>query len=115
MGSIKKHKSFGHIALSYTNRRTATIVSRKNVHLLSLQKSFFTEIGSKINQQTEVILDFLKSAFPGLSTNHLANLMSKMKEKTYRMNTKILEKGKFPKFCYIIKSGEVKVIFYIIF
>ena len=107
--TLKQNNVFGHIAIAYTNHRTATIVSRDPTHLVSLDKKFFTEICSQINNETEHMLSYLKDSFPGLSNDYLANLLSKMEEKSYKLGDILYNVGDNPKFCFIVKQGEVTV------
>lgn len=110
VAQISDFKMFGDIALAYNNsRRTATIVSEQIVHLVCLDRKSYAEIGSQVNKKTEYLLGFLKKSFSGLKNDQLANLLSKMKEKSYKLNEVIVSRGIKPKFCYIISQGEVTV------
>lgn len=73
--------SFGEIALSYTNKRTATIVAEEESFVLSLSKKAFQEVCEKASETTAVFLKFLKDSFPGLDNNCLANLLCLIQEK----------------------------------
>jgi CRP-like cAMP-binding protein len=107
--SLGRFASFGEIALSYTNKRTATIVASKQSYLLSLSKRAFTEVCEKASETTAIFLKFLKESFPGLDNNCLANLLCLLKEKKFPLGTKLAEAGKIPDSCFIIKSGRVNV------
>lgn len=108
-GKIQQHGTFGEIALSYTNRRTATIVSTKKSYLLSLTSRNFNDICDKASDLTAIFLRFLKQSFPGLTNAGLANLLCLLKEKKVKYGRKLTEIGKVPTHCYIIKSGFVQV------
>lgn len=108
-GSIGKLGTFGEIALSYTNRRTATIVSTKETYLLSLTSWAFNDICDKASDLTAIFLRFLKDNFPGLTNAGLANLLCLLTEKKFHYGKKLTQIGKIPENCYIIKSGYVQV------
>lgn len=115
-GKIGKYGTFGEIALSYTNRRTATIVPTKHSYLLSLTSRAFNDICDKASDLTAIFLRFLKQSFPGLTNAGLANLLCLLKEVKVKYGRKLTEIGKVPENCYIIKSGFVKVkIYYLVF
>lgn len=102
---------FGHIALTIASHRTATIVSKEPSHLLSLEKVYFTQICTQIGNEVEDLMNFLRLSLPGLNNEHLANLVSKLREKKYRMGHRLIKIGENPKFCYLVKSGEVTVLY----
>lgn len=106
LGSLK---SFGNIALSFSNLRTATIVCLKETHLLSLDKRSYLEILESDAEDTGKMLRFLKKSFPGLDKLSLANIMCHLEEKEYRMNAELYGKGSQAKYCYIVKKGSVRV------
>jgi cAMP-dependent protein kinase regulator len=109
-GDIKQYQTFGEIALSYTNRRTATIVANERTFLLSLSKKAFQDVCQRANENTGNFLKFLKDSFPGLSHNSLANLLCTLKEKRVRLGKKLMTTGQIPKHCYIVKKGRVKLM-----
>ena len=101
--------TFGEIALSYSNIRTASIIATKECKLLSLSKTSFLQICDNMADFTSHFIKFLKTSFPGLTSKNLANIMCDLKLKSVPLGFKLLEAGKKPEKCYIIKSGSCKV------
>ena len=107
--TLSSLSTFGEIALSYTNRRTATIMASQDCTMLTLSKKVFSEVCDDARGQTANFLRFLKESFPGLSNSCLANLLCRLKERKMKLGTKLVNLGKIPESCYIIKTGHVKI------
>lgn len=106
LGSLK---SFGNIALTYCKLRTATIACMKDTHLLSLDKRSYLEILESDADDTGKLLRFLGRCFPGLDRISLANIMCHLEEEVLKMNSVLYTRGSNAKYCYIVKSGSVRV------
>ena len=108
--TISDGMTFGDIALSYSNRRTATCVTSKKCVFLTLQKSVFTSILKNIIHLTSELIIKVKEHFPGLYNNNLANILCKFKKKIFPFGCPIIKFNTIPKYCYIVDIGEVKVL-----
>lgn len=101
--------SFGEVALSYTNRRTATIVCSKPTIFLTLNKTSFGSILESAKNMTVDLLELIKSRYPGIFQSHLADIMCHLHEKDIGRGTFLMTYGKKVDFVYIIKQGTAKV------
>jgi len=106
---LSNGETFGEIALSVNQHRTATVIASKKTTLLTLDKAKFKEMCAYTAGFTSFLLDILKKTFPNMSSKHLAHLLCQVKEISLPRNTKLTEQGKIPNSCYIIKRGAVKV------
>ena len=64
--TISDGMTFGDIALSYSNIRTATCVTSRKCVFLTLQKTVFTSILKNIIHLTSELIIKVKEHFPGL-------------------------------------------------
>ena len=66
VATIGEMGSFGEVALSYTNRRTATIVCSKPTIFLTLNKASFGSILESAKNMTADLLELIKARYPGI-------------------------------------------------
>jgi len=107
--TLRNGESFGEIALSYTNYRTASCFTSAETYLLFLSKSSFYEICNQTISLTNTLLRFFKETFPGLGNRYLADMICLIKKKAVPYGFKLIERGMVPSNCYIIWKGEAKV------
>jgi len=101
-------QSFGDIALSVTNRRTAGAVSLSPSLLLTLNRKSYQSIVLKSKNSAFELFSIIKERYPTSLSSHVANILCKMKEKKLQFGALLAKEGTVPDKCYIIKKGEVK-------
>lgn len=107
---LGRFKTFGEIALSYTKRRTATVITSKRSYFLTLSKKAFNEICEGSSYQTASMLELLENEFVGLSQNSVADILCSMTEKNYCRGTELVHIGETPPKLYFLKEGSIVVI-----
>jgi len=107
--TIETGGTFGEVAISYTKKRTATVVTSKETYFLTLSKAAFTRICERSSETTSYLLHLFENCFPNLSKPDLATILALAREEEIPLNAIILKQGVPPPNCFIIKSGHFKM------
>ena len=113
--SLESGKYIGERALFQNSMRTATVIAKEDMCLVSLKKDPFQKIFQIQQESTKSKMETMLKVFKGMWLAELRKVMVGFIECHFRINESIYHEGDKINGFYIVKEGEVKVRRYLSF
>ena len=112
VGYLRSGDFFGELALLFNQVRSASVIASEDLHVVTLSSSNYKDIfNSEIKNLWDKV-EFFKLTFTDLSPVLVAKFCHLLEEKKFTHNDIIYKENDPADGIYIIKQGEVQVIFF---